>query len=68
MVSPKEQALGCTDCHSRDGRLAEVKGFYMPGRDRFEWLDNIGWLMVLGTLGGVGLHGLGRLLTRKKRG
>ena len=26
----------------------------------------IGWLLVLGTLGGVGLHGLARLFTGKR--
>jgi len=67
MVAPKEEALGCDSCHSRDGRLASLKGFYMPGRDRSDWLDRIGWLAVLGTLGGVSVHGLGRLLTSRKR-
>ena len=66
MVAPKEKSLGCDDCHSRNGRLAEVKGFYLPGRDRFVWIDTIGWLLVLGTLGGVGLHGLGRYFTRNR--
>lgn len=33
MVAPKEEALGCADCHDRNGRLADVPGFYMPGRD-----------------------------------
>ena len=67
MVAPKEQALGCDSCHSRDGRLASLTGFYMPGRDRFDWLDRIGWLAVLGTLGGVSVHGLGRILAARKR-
>ena len=66
MVAPKEKALACDDCHSRDGRLAGVEGFYMPGRDRSTLLDTIGWLMVFGTLGGVGLHGLARVFTRKR--
>ena len=67
MVAPKEEALGCDACHARDGRLADVKGFYMPGRDRFEWLDMIGALMVLGTLGGVSVHGIGRILASIRR-
>ena len=67
MVAPKDKALDCAGCHSRDGRLAKLTGFYMPGRDRNGTLDWIGWLVVLGTLGGVSLHGLGRLLTRKRR-
>ena len=68
MVAPKENTLGCDDCHSRNGRLAGVEGFYMPGRDRFEWIDMIGWLLVVGTFGGVRLHGLGRIFTARKGG
>ncbi len=67
MVAPKEMALECGDCHSRNGRLAELKGFYMPGRDFLYGVDTFGWLLVLGTLGGVVLHGLGRLLLRTRR-
>jgi octaheme c-type cytochrome (tetrathionate reductase family) len=67
MVAPKEEALGCNDCHARDGRLAGVSGFYMPGRDRSNILDLIGWLMVLGTLGGVTIHALGRIISNKGR-
>jgi hypothetical protein len=34
MVAPKEQAVGCAECHTRQGsRLAGLKDFYMPGRD-----------------------------------
>ncbi len=67
MVAPKEKALQCNDCHSRSGRLQSLRGFYMPGRDANYWVDKLGWLMVLGTLGGVSLHGLGRILMKKKR-
>lgn len=67
MVAPKEEALGCADCHSKDGRLATLTGFYMPGRDTNPWIDRIGWLLVLATLAGVLLHGLVRLLIRKRQ-
>jgi octaheme c-type cytochrome (tetrathionate reductase family) len=67
MVAPKEQALACESCHSRDGRLAGLTGFYMPGRDRSEWIDMIGALMILGTLGGVSMHGIGRMIAARKR-
>ncbi|MCB1801548.1 MAG: tetrathionate reductase family octaheme c-type cytochrome [Gammaproteobacteria bacterium] len=67
MIAPKEEALGCDDCHSRNGRLAGVEGFYMPGRDRFEWLDMLGGLAVFGTLGGVALHGIARIVARTRR-
>ncbi len=50
MVAPKEDALACNDCHSRNGRLAGVPGFYMPGRDSFEGLQWTGWTLVILTL------------------
>ena len=57
MVTPKEQALACGDCHTpKDSRLAEVKGVYLPGRDRHRWLDIIGTLIAAGTLGGILIH------------
>lgn len=57
MVAPKGKAVACASCHSDDGRLAGLPGFYMPGRDSFGWLDIIGYLAVLGALGGVLIHG-----------
>ncbi len=67
MVAPKEQALGCAECHSRDGRLKAVGGFYLPGRDRNLLLDRAGFglagLALLGVLG----HGTLRIFTRRKR-
>ena len=67
MVAPKDQALACDECHSKDGRLAELTDFYMPGRDNSRWLDLIGWLAVAGTLGGVIVHGLIRIFFARKR-
>ncbi|MCB1755911.1 MAG: tetrathionate reductase family octaheme c-type cytochrome, partial [Gammaproteobacteria bacterium] len=66
MVAPKEDALECQACHSREGRLAEVKGVFLPGRDSPLWLDRIGMLLVLGTLGGVVGHGVLKKLTGKR--
>ncbi|NJD24310.1 MAG: tetrathionate reductase family octaheme c-type cytochrome [Betaproteobacteria bacterium] len=65
MVAPKEAALGCADCHSRDGRLAKVGGVYIPGRDHDPLIDLIGWLMAGGALAGVIGHGALRLVRRK---
>jgi octaheme c-type cytochrome (tetrathionate reductase family) len=67
MIAPKEQSLGCAECHGRDGRLSELTDFYMPGRDSSRLLDIIGWLAVAGALGGVLLHGMMRLLFARKR-
>ncbi len=70
MVAPAENSLSCESCHSAEGRLQNIDGVYIPGQNRFPWLDIIGWLIVLGTLGGVLLHGLGRIVAakNKKRG
>jgi octaheme c-type cytochrome (tetrathionate reductase family) len=64
MVPPKEMALGCEECHGKNGRLAELTGFYMPGRDANPWIDRIGWLLAAATLAGVLMHGLMRLVFR----
>ena len=68
MVSPKEQALSCTECHTRKGgRLAELKGFYLPGRDSSPWIDGLGGGMLLLTLSGVCVHGGVRYWASRKR-
>jgi hypothetical protein len=68
MVSPKEMALSCTDCHRREeSRLENLTDFYMPGRDRNATVDFIGIMLVLGTLGGVLFHGTLRVVTTRKR-
>ncbi len=65
MVAPKENAVACVDCHSRENsRLANLTGIYLPGRDQSKLFDTIGWLSVLGALVGVFFHGLGRVFTR----
>ncbi|MBU1237311.1 MAG: tetrathionate reductase family octaheme c-type cytochrome [Gammaproteobacteria bacterium] len=68
MVAPKEDALSCTQCHSKSGRLQGVSGIYMPGRDSTGWLDAIGWLAALGTLIGVLGHGALRIYMARKAG
>jgi hypothetical protein len=67
-VAPKEDAVACVDCHAPDGRLssAGMATFYMPGRDRHALIDVIGILMILGAIGGAGLHGLLRSVLRSK--
>jgi hypothetical protein len=68
MVAPKEQAVSCVECHARtDSRLSALGGFYMPGRDRFAPLDAMGWILVLGSLVGVCLHGLTRMFTSGRK-
>jgi len=67
MVQPKENALTCNDCHSRDGRLAGLGDFYMPGRDSWSWLDILGKLMIMGSLLGVIVHGSIRYVAGRRR-
>lgn len=68
MVAPKEDALTCTQCHSKSGRLQGIQGIYMPGRDANKWLDLLGWLAALGTLVGVMGHGALRVYMSRKAG
>jgi hypothetical protein len=64
MVAPKQHVVGCAECHVREnGRLANVAGVYMPGRDRIALLDTLGWVAVLASILGVVLHGLGRIFS-----
>jgi octaheme c-type cytochrome (tetrathionate reductase family) len=66
MVAPKEKALGCVECHSRNGRLAAIQGVYLPGRDAQGLIDTLGWgLAFLAMVGSLG-HGLMRIVSRRK--
>ncbi len=66
-VSSADKSLKCVDCHtsSEDGRLAELKGFYLPGRDHYDFIEYIGILLVLLTAAGVTIHGGIRIILRK---
>lgn len=68
MVAPAEDALSCNSCHAKDGRLATVKGFYMPGRDNNKVLDFIGWIAAIASLLGVAIHTGLRIAGNKKNG
>ncbi len=66
MIAPKEDALKCGDCHSRNGRLASLQGFYLPGRDKSDLLDVLGWSGVLLAVAGILIHGLMRFAVNRK--
>ena len=67
VVAPKEDALTFAQCHSKEGRLKNVKGIYMPGRgDNSKLLDMAGWTLALLTLIGVLIHGAGRIYAHRK--
>ena len=68
MVAPKGNVVVCGECHvGEEGRLANIPGVYMPGRDGAGLIDPLGWILVFGSLAGVVLHGLGRLFTNGKK-
>ncbi|WED22583.1 tetrathionate reductase family octaheme c-type cytochrome [Vibrio sp. JC009] len=67
MVAPKEDALKCNACHSDNGRLAKLSGFYIAGQTKSPLLDTIGWLLVIVTAIGVLGHALVRITMSSKR-
>lgn len=66
MVAPKEEALTCTDCHSKNGRLENLTGFYLPGRDNDDFIDTSALIAIIITLFGVIGHAILRVLGNKK--
>ncbi|WP_186399328.1 tetrathionate reductase family octaheme c-type cytochrome [Stappia sp. P2PMeth1] len=66
MVAPADQALGCAECHARNGRMAGVEGTYIPAAV-LQPAGKLGMLMVALALAGVLGHGLLRLLGRLRR-
>jgi octaheme c-type cytochrome (tetrathionate reductase family) len=67
MVAPEEDSLTCQACHQPNGRLIELSGFYMPGRDKSAFLDIIGWLVVVGSILGVAIHAVMRMISARMR-
>ncbi len=67
MVAPSDKAVTCDECHSKDGRMKDIQGVFIPGRDNHGWIDWLGYGAILATLLGVLGHALMRLATRKNR-
>jgi len=64
-VSSADQALQCADCHVKNtGRLQQMAGFYLPGRDNNPWLDGVGLAFIILVLAGVSIHGLLRIFSK----
>ena len=63
MVSPKEDVVSCTECHSRDGRLQNLNDFYLPGRDYNKAVNYGGFALIIISLIGVFVHALGRIIS-----
>ncbi len=67
MVSTKEKAVQCTECHNRkNSRLAGIRDFYMPARDYNPFVENAGVGIILVTLVGVIFHGTLRIRASRK--
>jgi octaheme c-type cytochrome (tetrathionate reductase family) len=66
MIAPREEALQCEDCHTpaEDGRMVNIAGVYIPGRDHSIW-DTLGVAAMILTLIGVFVHGLFRIIIKK---
>lgn len=67
MVAPKDKALACDECHSRNGRLAALGGFHLPGRDYSRFLEWLGYAMVGAALFGVTGHAMARVILALRR-
>ena len=68
MIAPKEKALSCAVCHRRNnGRLENLRGFYLPGRDRWSFIDRSGWVLLGLTVLALLLHAGLRFVNSKRR-
>jgi octaheme c-type cytochrome (tetrathionate reductase family) len=67
MVSPKTESIECTECHTRNNsRLANLSGFYMPGRDSWSPVEILGTGAILCTFAGVFVHASVRIFIRRR--
>ena len=62
MVAPVEESLVCVDCHSRGGRMADIKGIYIPGRDLNPLVEIAGIGLLGAALFGVFIHSFLRVV------
>ncbi|MBT5427012.1 MAG: hypothetical protein HOK84_12505, partial [Bacteroidetes bacterium] len=50
---------------SRDGHLANLAGFYLPGRDRSIFLDRVGFILIVMAIAGVAFHATLRIAGKR---
>jgi len=69
MVAPAAKALRCDQCHTRspNGRLANLAGFYLPGRDVVWVSEFFGKAILYLTLASIVTHGAMRAAGALKR-
>jgi hypothetical protein len=69
MVSSKENSVECTQCHTRNNsRLANLRDFYMPGRDYNRIVETAGTGIILVSIFGVAVHSIVRITISRKKG
>ncbi|MEN8155663.1 MAG: tetrathionate reductase family octaheme c-type cytochrome [Bacteroidota bacterium] len=66
MVAPAEESLHCSDCHSREGRLSNLAGFYLSGRDHHPLMDLAGFAMIIAAFIGVIIHSMIRINSNRR--
>lgn len=66
MVAPKEDAVACDECHAKQGRMQNIEGVYIPGRDETPLLDRILLLILAAVVLGIFGHALIRILFGRK--
>jgi octaheme c-type cytochrome (tetrathionate reductase family) len=67
MVAPAADAVGCIECHRSDGRMADIAGVYIPGRDHNPLVHTVGTVAFIACLGLAVLHGALRFYFSKRR-
>jgi hypothetical protein len=67
MVAPAKNAVGCDECHNKNGRMQDVEGIFIPGRDARVKMDMVGWGAALLTLIGVIVHAIIRVVSYFRR-
>jgi octaheme c-type cytochrome (tetrathionate reductase family) len=64
MVAPKESTVGCAECHnSTNSRLAGLNDFYLPGRDKNDFMDTFGRFSIILAIAGIFIHGFARFFS-----
>ena len=68
MVAPKENVVACGECRRHGQRKPDDHAgrFLHAKRDGAGIVDAAGWILVLGTLLSVSLHGLVRMFSNGK--
>ena len=69
MVSPGGKAVRCIECHTREnGRLANLQGFYMPGRNYNATVESLGIGALIMALAGIIIHAAARVFFTRRPG